>query len=142
METTRRAMLVGFAGVVTGGCLSREPDPPSRTTVTEQTPPEPDDGDTGMRTPTVTSRQVSPGPDGNVQIDATIQNDTSSEFEGYLVAILDSQDRDVSARTRFAIDPLSQRTVSLTVPVDYEASNVDSDLQLSIRAAPLTKTTA
>ncbi|QSG10754.1 hypothetical protein HSBGL_0317 [Halapricum desulfuricans] len=38
MQATRRAVLAGLAGTVAAsGCLRRDPDRPSRTTVTEQT---------------------------------------------------------------------------------------------------------
>ncbi len=137
MGKTRRAILVGLAGVVAGGCLSREPDPPPRTTVTEQTPPKTDGFDTATPTPTVAGRQISRGPDGDVRIDATIQNDAPSAFEGYLLAELDFQERTVRAQTRFEVEPFSERTVSLTAPIDYEAFNADSTLRLSVRTVSL-----
>lgn len=142
MGGTRRAVLTAFAGVVAGGCLSREPDPPPRMTVTEQTPPESDGIDTVTRTPTVTGQQVSRGPDGNVRIDATVRNDAPSGFEGYLLAELDSQGRTVSAQTRFEIEPLSERTVSLTAPLDYETFDADPGLRLSVRTESFSTTTA
>jgi|GEM_PF-2634344 len=142
MGRTRRAVLTAFAGAVTGGCLSREPDPPPRTTVTEQTPPAADGIDTSTRTPEVVDQQVSRGSDGNVSIDATIRNDAPSGFEGYLLAELDSQGRTVSAQIRFEIEPLSERTVSLTAPLDYETFDADPGLRLSVGTEPISTTTA
>jgi len=142
MGKTRRAILVGFAGIAAGGCLSPEPDPPPRTTVTEQTPPETNSIDTATRTPTVTDRQVSRGPDGDVRIGVTIQNDAPSEFHGYLLAELDFEGQTVSAQTRFEVGPFSQRTASLTAPIDYEAFDVDPTPRLSIRTEPPSTTTA
>ncbi|MCU4719191.1 hypothetical protein [Halapricum hydrolyticum] len=140
METTRRALLAGLAsGVAASGCLRRDPERPPRTTVTEQTP-HGSETPTGALEPTVVDRQIVRGPDGNVRVDAEIENPGPSRFDGYLHAEFEREGTPVHSGTAFEVRPLGRTTVTLTAPIEYEAVAPSPSLRLDVASVPPSET--
>lgn len=133
---TRRSILAAVAGgtLTLGGCLVREPKEPPRNVITENNETETERSLTpiSIRKPDIVGQEIASGPDGDVVIEAELENASPTRVEGTLYADVQHQGTTFQYGTAFDLSPFAKETVSLLIPIEYESFVSRPSLRLSV----------
>ncbi|MEF8882779.1 MAG: hypothetical protein V5A34_09695 [Halapricum sp.] len=133
---TRRSILAAVAGgtLTLGGCLVREPKEPPRNVITEnnETETERTLAPISIRKPEIVGQELVSGPDGDVIIEAELENVSPSRVDGTLYANVQYQGTAFQYGTEFDLSAFATETVSLQLPIEYESFASRPSLRLSV----------